>query len=99
MNNIDIIIEGLNQIFNEKYPNKGHFVGKTLIEDCSFKLYRKLSISLYFIYNGSKQLITTIDVSGKAQNNDISKLQENLCIKFAIYILQNLENLLRYGIQ
>lgn len=98
MNNVDVIIEGLNQVFSEKCPNKGHFVGKTLIEDCSFKLYKKLSVDLYFIYNGSKQLITTIEVTGKAQNNDISKLQENLYIKLTIYILQNLENLLKYGV-
>ena len=71
-------IEALNQYFENRFPNKGHFILKvTKEQNKTIKAYWTYTLSLYHYYKGSNDLITQYSNTGKVINGNFAQLEED----------------------
>lgn len=94
------IIEGLNKVFEEKYPDKGYFISKLSIEQSKVsKLYKTYTLEIWHINKASKTLISVIEKSARVPDNMDEQVIKDLNIELSHVLFRDYEKIMEYGIQ
>ena len=99
MKTIDIV-EGFNQFFEERYPNKGHFVSKLNIEQSNIsKLYKTYTLEVWYVNGSYKKKVMDISKSARVPDNMDDIVIRDLNIELTKAMFRDYNILLEYGIQ
>lgn len=94
------IIEGLNKVFEEKYPDKGYFISKLSIEQSKIsKLYKTYTLEIWHINKTLKTLAAVIQKSARVPDNMDEQVIKDLNIELCYILFRDYEKIMEYGIQ
>ena len=95
---INILIQGLNNYFSNKFKNKGVFLHKLSFNNTRIGAYKEAQLDIYYKELKAKAVIVdTLKLVGKATNDDKSKLIEAICLAFISWMIENKDKIDNYG--
>ena len=98
MKTIDIV-EGFNKFFVERYPNRGFFVSKLIVEQGKIsKLYKTYTLEVWYIDGTYKKKVLHISKSARVPDNMDETVIRDLNIELTKMMFTNYSNLLEYGV-
>ena len=96
---VNILIQGLNNYFSNKFKDKGIFLHKLSFNNTRMGAYKEAQLDIYYKELKSKAVtVDTLKLVGKVINDDKTKLIEAICVAFMSWMIENKEKINSYGI-